>query len=423
MHAYDNLIYLTFIECPECYGLIQDHIRLLRRNIKQLDEIVEKLTDRFQMIERPNFSHRLNVAKNNVSRIFGKANFTANQNTGNLNGTVKELHDLSSRIKELHTKVLIRQKDKQHKLEADINNTINWTETAYTLLKNAELLKPLVEKLTDMLEHLISPIKIRKEMLIQLNKIQQDISLNLSNHSKTWSREIDTVLSSAKKSKANLADSTKSLNIMRNNSEAVFNRARETNILSTHSSKTAKDLLDTSKDVLENVRELAELTEVNRNLSGNLKIYNQSAASYAALEQNVSDSVKSTEIQVKQASQYLNLSSNLLADAKTIQVKANEANESAQTTLRDARNTLTTLNQFQNLSRNAMQEAKNSLDETTAADDSSRKSIEHTRNVSKSVNDALNTTNDAVRLVKKAYSLLRQENQVSFLSFFNLKCL
>ena len=332
---------------------------------------MEKLTDRFQMIERPKFSHRLNVAQNNVSRIFEKANFTANQNTGNLNGTVKELDSLSLRIKELSAKVLT-QKGQQHKLKADINNTINWTETAYTLLKNAELLKPLVENLTDMLEHFILPIKMRKEMLNRLNRIQQDISLNLSNHSKTWSREVDTVLSSAKKSRTNLADSTKSLNVVRNNSEAVFNRAKETTISSTHSSKTAEDLLDTSKDILENVRELAELTEVNRNLSGSLKIYNQSAATYTALEQNVSNSVKSTEIQVKQASQYLNSSSNLLADAKTIQVKANEANESAQTTLRDARNTLITLKQFQNLSKNAMQEAKNSLDETTAADDSSR---------------------------------------------------
>ena len=389
------------------------HVHKLRDLIEDVEKTVEKLTKRFNDIKNNRFAGRLNNATTKVKNIYKRANVSASQDPNNLNTTIDVLDNLEKSVEQLEENVtdLKGQKDE---LQMLLNNTSNWTETAYSSLQEANTSRPVIEDLRITIERFLQPLGRNKETMKALNDSLQSIAQNLTTTSTSVQNRISQVLLNATTVKLKQKNNTNDINALQNETQASLKYGEETFNASMNFSTQANDVLVMSKDVLKTVNRLTELIEANKNLTRKLNdsIFSRTSVEYESTINNASNSVDDSKTQTTIAENVLNNTDTLLSQTKEIHEEAIEANNSALKTLNDAQRTLKTLQDFRNISANATRTAGKSLQLINSITVESNRSIKEIMNVSESVKDGLKYSDEGKTLADQAYALAHTENQV-----------
>ena len=392
--------------------MLKVHIHRLREFINEVDETVKELKIKSNRIGNNEFAQRLATAEARVNNIYNKANMTESQDPYNLNMTSDELNNLTSNVEHL-TDLVGELRKQERTLQLLLNNTSNWTRTAYASLQQANSSRPWVKDLRDNIESFIQPLERVKESMKQLNHTLWNIAGNLTINSESELGKMSQVAARAKTVDVNLDKNKKNISTLQNETQASLKHAQKTRNISENFSDRTRNIFDTTKIVLKEVEHLTELIEENKNLTRKL---NESVLSpsqeYQSTIHNASSSITDAKFQRVQAEKVLNKTETLLNEARDIQHEAKTATDSATRTLNDAQKTLETVRNFQNISAEATKKASRSLELINSINIENNRSIKEIMNVSKSVRDGLNYTVEAMSLADEAKRLSYVENQV-----------
>ena len=392
--------------------MLKVHIHRLREFINEVDETVKELKIKSNRIGNNEFAQRLATAEARVNNIYNKANMTESQDPYNLNMTSDELNNLTSNVEHL-TDLVGELRKQERTLQLLLNNTSNWTRTAYASLQQANSSRPWVKDLRDNIESFIQPLERVEESMKELNHTLWNIAGNLTINSESELEKMSQVAARAKTVDVNLDTNKKNISTLQNETQASLKYAQKTRNISENFSDRTKNIFDTTKNVLKEVERLTELIEENKNLTRKL---NESVLSpsqeYQSTIHNASSSITDAKFQRVQAEKVLNKTETLLNEARDIQHEAKTATDSATRTLNDAQKTLETVRNFQNISAEATKKASRSLELINSINIENNRSIKEIMNVSKSVRDGLNYTVEAMSLADEAKRLSYVENQV-----------
>ena len=392
--------------------MLKVHVHRLRDFISEVDETVKELKIKSNRIGNNEFAQRLATAEARVNNIYNKANMTESQDPYNLNMTSDELTNLTSNVKNL-TALVRELRTQERTLQLLLNNTSNWTQTAYASLQQANFSRPWVKDLRDNIESFIQPLERVEESMKELNHTLWNIASNLTINSESELEKMSQVAARAKTVDVNLDKNKKNISTLQNETQASLKYAQKTRNTSENFSDKTKNIFDRTKNVLKEVERLTELIEENKNLTRKLNesIFSPSQE-YQSTIHNASSSITDAKFQRVQAEKVLNKTETLLNGARDIQDEANTATESATKTLNDAQKTLETVRNFQNISAEATKKASRSLELINSINIENNRSIKEIVNVSKSVRDGLNYTVEAMSLADEAKRLSYVENQV-----------
>lgn len=386
-------ITLGCVDCPACYSLVQDRVNIHRGKISELRELIENIGRNPGKINDTDFRHRMSEVNDTVNLLVQDARRAVGSDGpigDQLNQLRESIMKLLKEAGEIHGHLTDARQSSQNSM-TDISAAENAIGEAETALRDAEKFiemegqdalrkaKEAQERFGQQSQRMTD---IAKEAREEAER-QEDEAMRIDETAKKALNTSQEALRIAQETLQKPRDTMVEINELKRDikdAEALFNQTRSLSERALDQATTAyKDALEIyseAKGLSKPVVNVEELLHEATNIKDESQQIKEDADRLIEQHRNLMEDVESqrqeAETMLENGMRQQQIADELLADADVARDIARDAVNKAETTLRDANNTLKTLKEFDQKVQESKADAAKALEKIPAIQDEIR---------------------------------------------------